>query len=300
MSADKHLDGFIQMLRSEKYYSEHTWKNYRRDLDNFNRYLEDHAVKDWPSVSYNHVSGYAAFRHRKGLKSTSIQRELSSIRSFFQYIIAAGIVKNNPAKDVSAPKSGKPLPKTCDAEQIGRLLNGGESRDELFIRDLAIFELIYSSGLRLAELVGIDLNDVDLAQRQLVVTGKGEKTRYLPIGTKARDAIKRWLKVRGNLSKNSTEALFLSKLGKRISPRNVQARLNQLVKRQSLDQTLSPHTLRHSFATHLLESSGDLRAVQELLGHANIGTTQIYTHLDFQHLAKVYDSAHPRAKRKQK
>jgi len=146
--------------------------------------------------------------------------------------------------------------------------------------------------------VSIDINDIDLGQLQLVVTGKGEKTRYLPMGTKARDAIKLWLKVRGNFSRNNTEALFLSKLGKRISPRNVQARLNQLVKRQSLDQTLSPHTLRHSFATHLLESSGDLRAVQELLGHADISTTQIYTHLDFQHLAKVYGAAHPRAKRK--
>lgn len=146
--------------------------------------------------------------------------------------------------------------------------------------------------------MSIDINDIDLGQLQLVVTGKGEKTRYLPMGTKARDAIKLWLKVRGNFSRNNTEALFLSKLGKRISPRNVQARLNQLVKRQSLDQTLSPHTLRHSFATHLLESSGDLRAVQELLGHADISTTQIYTHLDFQHLAKVYGAAHPRAKRK--
>ena len=298
MKADQHLDGFIQMLRSEKYYSAHTYKNYRRDLQNFKRYLQDHEVEDWPSVGYNHVSGYAAFRHRNGLKSTSIQRELSSIRSFYQYIIGTGLVKNNPAKDVSAPKAGKPLPKTCDAEQIGRLLENGNSKDELFIRDLAIFELIYSSGLRLAELVSIDINDIDLGQLQLVVTGKGEKTRHLPVGTKARDAIKRWLKVRGNYDKNQNTALFLSKLGKRISPRNVQARLNQLVKRQSLNQTLSPHTLRHSFATHMLESSGDLRAVQELLGHADISTTQIYTHLDFQHLAKVYDAAHPRAKRK--
>ena len=166
MKADQHLDGFIQMLRSEKYYSAHTYKNYRRDLQNFKRYLQDHEVEDWPSVGYNHVSGYAAFRYRNGLKSTSIQRELSSIRSFYQYIIGAGLVKNNPAKDVSAPKSGKPLPKTCDAEQIGRLLENGNSKDDLFIRDLAIFELIYSSGLRLAELVSIDINDIDLGQLQ--------------------------------------------------------------------------------------------------------------------------------------
>ena len=298
MEADPHLEAFIQMLRSEKYYSEHTWKNYHRDLQNFRHYLRDHRVRDWPLVNYNHISGYAAFRHRNGLKATSIQRELSSIRSFYQYLLGQKLVRNNPAKDVSAPKSGKPLPKTCDAEQIGRLLENHDSKDPLLIRDLAIFELIYSSGLRLAELVSIDINDVDLGQLQLVVTGKGEKTRYLPIGSKARDAIKEWLKIRGNFDNNHNQALFLSKQGKRISPRNVQARLNQLVKRQSLEQSLSPHTLRHSFATHMLESSGDLRAVQELLGHADISTTQVYTHLDFQHLAKVYDSAHPRAKRK--
>ena len=164
---------------------------------------------------------------------------------------------------------------------------------------MAIFELIYSSGLRLAELVSIDLDDIDLAQQQLVVTGKGNKTRYLPVGSKAVSAIQRWLQLRQDYSKDvNLPALFLSRLGKRISPRNVQSRLKQLIQRQALDQHISPHMLRHSFATHLLESSSDLRAVQELLGHVNIATTQVYTHLDFQHLAKVYDTAHPRARRK--
>lgn len=299
METEQYLDAFIQMLRSEKYYSDHTCKNYRRDLLNFRKYLDSQEVSDWQTVGYREISGYAAYRHRNGLKSTSIQRELSTIRSFYQYLIRQKLVKNNPAKEVSAPKSGQPLPKTCDAEQIDRLLQTGASRDALFIRDIAMFELIYSSGLRLAELVSLNLNDIDLKQQQLIVTGKGNKTRYLPIGTKACDAIKRWLKDRPGFTRPDEEALFLSKLGKRISTRNVQSRLNQLAKRQDLNQHISPHTLRHSFATHLLESSGDLRAVQELLGHANISTTQIYTHLDFQHLAKVYDAAHPRARRKE-
>ncbi len=298
MEAPKYLDAFIQTLRSEKYYSEHTCKNYRRDLRYFWKFLQTQEVKSWQLVNYQEVSAFAAFRFRNGKKPVTIQRELSSIRSFYQYLIRDKKAKTNPAKEVSAPKTGHPLPKTCDAEQIGQLLLSGDNSDDLLTRDLAMFELMYSSGLRLAELVSLNLNDLDLSQQQLIVTGKGNKTRYLPIGTKARDAIKRWLKVRRNFSRDEVEALFLSKLGQRISPRNIQSRLNALAKRQSLGQHLSPHTLRHSFATHLLESSGDLRAVQELLGHANISTTQIYTHLDFQHLAKVYDAAHPRAKRK--
>jgi integrase/recombinase XerC len=299
MNAREYLENFIQVLRSEKYYSPHTCKNYRRDLDRFSEFLLTRDIDSWSRVSHNEVSAYAAHRFRNGLKSRSIQRELSSIRSFYRFLILQGRIKSNPAKEVSAPKSAQRLPKTCDAEQVGQLLQDRDGDDELLVRDLAMFELIYSSGLRLAELVSIDLTDIDLGQQQLIVTGKGNKTRYLPIGRKAIEAIQRWLKIRSSFYRGEDQpALFLSKLGKRISSRNVQIRLKLLVKRQSLDQHLSPHTLRHSFATHMLESSGDLRAVQELLGHASINTTQIYTHLDFQHLARVYDSAHPRAKRK--
>ncbi len=259
----------------------------------------ERGLEAWQRVTYNEVSGYAAQRHRQGRKSRTIARELSSIRSFYQYLIRLGEVARNPALDVSAPKSDKPLPKTCDPESLEQLLRVTDSSDDLVVRDVAIFELIYSSGLRLAELVGIDLDDLDLAQRQLVVTGKGNKTRYLPVGSKAVAAVERWLKLRPRYSRDaSVQALFLSKPGRRISARNVQSRLNHLIERQALGQHISPHVLRHSFATHLLESSADLRAVQELLGHANIATTQIYTHLDFQHLAKVYDAAHPRARRK--
>jgi integrase/recombinase XerC len=296
---DEYLDQFIQMLRSEKYYSPHTCTNYRRDLNQFRNYLANQGIESWKQVGYSEVSGFAAQRHRQGRKSRTIQRELSSIRSFFQFLIRSALVAKNPALEVSAPKSDRPLPKTCDAETIDRLLSVHDDSDELQIRDVAIFELIYSSGLRLAELINIDLDDIDLPQQQLVVTGKGNKTRYLPIGTKAVAAVKRWLKLRQDFTRDSQQsALFLSKQGKRISARNVQSRLNRLIQQQALDQHLSPHTLRHSFATHMLESSSDLRAVQELLGHVNIATTQVYTHLDFQHLARVYDSAHPRAKRK--
>ena len=299
MLTSEHLDDYLQTLRSEKYYSQHTCKNYQRDLTRFVEFLNQHSIKQWDQVSYNLVNRYAAGRHRNGMKSRTIQRELSSIRGLFQYLVQRRIVENNPAKDASAPKADKPLPKTCDAEQIDRLLNKKTSNDPLYLRDLAIFELIYSSGLRLAEVVDINLTDCDLGQKTLVVTGKGNKTRYLPVGEKAAEAVKRWLKVRGPIvGSKPEEALFVAKTGKRISHRNVQSRLNQLIKRHGLSQHLSPHMLRHSFATHMLESSRDLRAVQELLGHANISTTQIYTHLDFQHLAKVYDAAHPRAKRR--
>ena len=295
-----YLDQFIRTLRSEKYYSPHTCSNYQRDLQRFQAYLEERAIVDWAGVGYNDFSGFAAQRHRQGRKSRTIARDLSSIRSFYQFLIRCSVVAKNPALEVSAPKSDKPLPKTCDPESLEQLLRVTDDKDELLLRDIAIFELIYSSGLRLAELVGINLDDIDLAQQQLLVTGKGNKTRYLPIGSKAVSAVQRWLRVRPNYCRDTDQkALFLSKPGKRISTRNVQSRLNHLIQRQGLRQQLSPHVLRHSFATHLLESSSDLRAVQELLGHANIATTQIYTHLDFQHLANVYDAAHPRARRKE-
>ena len=194
MKPKKYLEDFIQVLRSEKYYSPHTSKNYARDLNNFARYLSAHDINKWNEVNYSLVSGYAAHRYRNGLKSRSIQRELSSIRGFYQYLVQQGAMKSNPATEVGAPKAEQTLPKTCDAEQIGRLLHEKSSDDALLIRDLAMFELIYSSGLRLAELVGIDLNHIDLGQQQLIVTGKGNKTRYLPIGSKAVKAVRRWLR----------------------------------------------------------------------------------------------------------
>ena len=208
----EYLDQFIQMLRSEKYYSAHTCSNYRRDLNLFQSYLQSQDIESWTQVGYTEVSSFAAKRHRQGRKSRTIQRELSSIRSFYQFLILNTVVAKNPALEVSAPKPGKPLPKTCDAETIDRLLQLNDDSDPLLVRDIAIFELIYSSGLRLAELVSIDLDDIDLAQQQLIVTGKGNKTRYLPVGSKAVTAVKRWLKIRPEYGKQANlPALFLSR-----------------------------------------------------------------------------------------
>ena len=299
MALAEHLQAFLQMLKSEKFYSPHTCKNYARDLELFARFLERQEINDWRNVAYPQVSGFAAWRFRNGKSATTIQRELSSIRSFYTYLCRQQLAEHNPALDVKAPKHAKKLPRTCDSEQLDQLLRGHNEDDTLTKRDLALFELVYSSGLRLAEVVSLDLDDIDLQQRSLRVTGKGNKTRQLPIGRKAVDALQRWLKARGSITHHSGEqALFISQRGSRLAARTVQQRLEHLVRRQGLGTHLSPHMLRHSFATHLLESSSDLRAVQELLGHADISTTQIYTHLDFQHLARVYDQAHPRARKK--
>jgi len=287
------------MLKSEKFYSPHTCKNYARDLKLFTGFVQSKQIQHWQDVNYNTVSAFAAKQFRLGKKGNTIQRELSSIRSFYKYLIRQQLVRNNPALEVKAPKSEKKLPRTCDTEQIDQLLKARQKDDDLTIRDLAMFELMYSSGLRLAELASLNLQSIDLPQKQMVVIGKGNKTRYLPIGRKAIEAVQKWLKVRSSYVKQVDEtALFTSNLGKRISHRSIQSRLNKLNKSQSQGLHVSPHMLRHSFATHLLESSSDLRAVQELLGHADISTTQIYTHLDFQHLAQVYDKAHPRARKK--
>lgn len=300
MSFTTHLQNFLQMLKSEKYYSPHTCNNYQRDLKLFQGFIESKDINQWQDVDYPLVSSFAAWRFRNGKKGNTIQRELSSIRSFYKFLIRQKLVSNNPALDVKAPKTLKKLPKTCDSEQLDQLLKAHPEDTILTTRDLAIFELIYSSGLRLAELASLNLQDIDLSQRHMRVTGKGNKTRHLPVGRKAIQALEKWLSKRNLLLKQHADepALFISSRGQRLSHRSIQQRLNQLSIKHSLGMHLSPHMLRHSFATHLLESSADLRAVQELLGHADISTTQIYTHLDFQHLAQVYDKAHPRAKKR--
>ncbi|MDJ0834122.1 MAG: tyrosine recombinase XerC [Gammaproteobacteria bacterium] len=298
MDLQKNVDAFLQMLHSEKFYSPLTCKNYQRDLRLFADYIQGRGLQAWQQVDYRTVSAFAAQRFRQGKKGNTIQRELSSIRSFYKYLIRQQIVASNPAQDVKAPRADKKLPRTCDSEQIDQLLKATPADDDLRVRDLAMFELMYSSGLRLAELASLDIEQIDLQQKQMMVTGKGNKSRYLPVGRKAITALQRWLKLRGNYVRQPQQkALFLSKHGKRLAHRTIQSRLNQLITAQALGMHVSPHMLRHSFATHMLESSADLRAVQELLGHADISTTQIYTHLDFQHLAQVYDKAHPRAKK---
>jgi integrase/recombinase XerC len=226
-----------------------------------------------------------------------VQRRLSAARSFFEYLLREGVVERNPAVDIAAPKSDKRLPATVDADRMARLLETAGD-ETLTLRDRALMELLYSSGLRLSELVGLDVADLDLADRTVRVTGKGGKTRVVPVGRHAVAALSRWLRRRTDLARPGEQALFLSERKARMSARAVQARVSHWAMRQGVGVKMHPHVFRPSFATHLLESSGDLRAVQELLGHADVSTTQVYTHLDFAHLARVYDQAHPRARRR--
>ncbi len=288
------LESFIKTLH---HLSEHTRNAYQRDLENLQNYCDQQEISKWSELDGRQLRGFVAWRHRQGIGGRSLQRNLSAIRSFYRYLIKEEKVKNNPAEGIIAPKSPRKLPKVLDADQTVQLVEI-EEEGSLAIRDKAMLELIYSSGLRLAELISLNLNDIDFNDRILTVTGKGKKTRSVPVGQHAIKAIKRWLKNRAAMVNESEQALFVSNRGKRISPRSVQQRLKQWAIKQGLPNHVHPHMLRHSFASHLLESSGDLRAVQELLGHADISTTQVYTHLDFQHLAQVYDKTHPRAHRK--
>ncbi|MZR62673.1 tyrosine recombinase XerC [Alcanivorax sp. DP30] len=291
------IHSFLKHLESERRLSPHTVSNYQRDLKEASRIL---GSRDWADITVHDIRSLVATLHRQGKGGKTIARLLSTLRTFYRYLMREGIAKDNPVIDVRAPKSGKRLPKALDADQVTQLLDAGTDKgDPLSLRDQAIMELFYACGLRLAELLSLNLDSIDMSAAQLLVTGKGNKTRQLPMGKPAVTALKRWLKARTLFVKDSTEnAVFLSKHGKRLSPSSVQQRLKRHALERGLDDHLHPHKLRHSFATHLLESSGDLRAVQELLGHADLATTQVYTHLDFQHLAQVYDGAHPRAQRK--
>ncbi len=289
----------MDYLRYERQLSPKTRDNYWRHLQQFAQQLTELGIKDWCQLDSALVRQLATRQHKAGLSSRSIAAKLSSLRSFCEYLLKTNMLKSNPAKGVAAPRHSKPLPKNMDVDEIHQLLNIDED-EPLAIRDRAMMELMYSSGLRLSELVGLNLKDIKLADRQVKVLGKGSKERILPVGRMAVEWIEKWLKVRGEFVVGDEPALFLSKQKRRISTRSVQSRMDKWGKNQTLSSHVNPHKLRHSFATHMLESSRDLRAVQELLGHANISTTQIYTNLDFQHLAEVYDSAHPRSKRSPK
>lgn len=291
------LDEYLSYLSVSRRLSAHTLSNYSRDLQAFLAYLQKANINDWLKADAQHVRQFVASQHRKGMNGRSIQRELSSIRGWFQFAVKKGWLKTNPALGIRAPKTARKLPSTLDVDATAQLLNFNGD-DALSLRDKAMFELFYSSGLRLSELVGLDLANLDLQQNEVRVLGKGNKQRIVPIGGQAHDALQAWLKQRPLLAKTD-DAVFVSERGSRIHPRSVQARMAQRGIQQGAESRVHPHKLRHSFASHMLESSGDLRAVQELLGHSDISTTQIYTHLDFQHLANVYDKAHPRA-RKQK
>ncbi|NGP52867.1 tyrosine recombinase XerC [Thioalkalivibrio sp. XN8] len=291
------LERWLDHLRYERRLSALTVKNYHRDIEALYTFLCNAEVPGWAEVDSGHVRSFAARLHRRGQAPRSIQRRLAAVRNLFAFLLREGVVDANPGADVTAPKAPRRLPATLDADAMGRLLDI-RGDHPIATRDRAIMELLYSSGLRLAELATLEATSIDLEEGTVRVTGKGAKTRIVPVGTKARAALRDWLKVRPQLEKEPTSALFISRIGRPLSTRNIQARVEYWARRLGLPQGVSPHTFRHSFATHLLESSGDLRAVQELLGHADISTTQIYTHLDFQHLARIYDQAHPRARKR--
>ncbi len=291
---------YLDFLRYEKRYAPRTISSYEQDLKKLRVFLLEAKIERWRDVQPLHLRRYITTQHSQGMQASSLQRQLSAIRGLFHYLLQQDPNLSNPVAGLSAPKKGERLPKTVAIEQIERLLDIPLD-STLAVRDKALMELFYSSGLRLAEIAGLDLADMDLNTALVQVLGKGSKQRLLPVGRTAVAALRAWLRVRPELTgKDETPAVFLSVRGTRLSHRAIQQRIDYWARRQGLDQHLHPHRLRHAFATHLLESSGDIRAVQELLGHANISTTQIYTQLDFQHLAAAYDQAHPRAHRHKK
>lgn len=297
LSFAEQIARFEEHLRSERRLSPHTVDNYLRDINRLAAWCQQQNIHGVADIDSHHVRLCLTTLHRKGLGGRSLQRWLSALRTFFSYGLKHQWLKANPAMGIAAPKSPKKLPRALDVDQANQFVT---TRTESWLecRDRAIVELFYSSGLRLSELTALNLTDIDLKERLVLVTGKGGKTRQLPIGSQALQALQYWLQRRGEVAGADPAAVFISAPGRRISPRTVQERLRLLSLQQGMQGKVHPHMLRHSFASHLLESSGDLRAVQELLGHANLSTTQVYTHLDFQHLSKIYDQAHPRAKKK--
>lgn len=297
------LERFLAHLRHERRLSGHTIDAYRRDLERLLAFCRQRRL-GLTTLDHAEVRAFAAREHAGGADPRSVQRRLSAVRALYRFLMRESACSSNPATDVRAPKAARRLPRTLDPDAMGRLLEA-PGADGLSVRDRALMELFYSSGLRLAELVRLDLADIDLKDRMVRVTGKGARTRILPVGRRALAALKDWLEARATLLATAPRAaavapgaVFVGRSGRRLGVRAVQRRVAQWGRRQGLPTHVHPHMFRHSFATHLLESSANLRAVQELLGHADIRTTQVYTHLDFQHLAKVYDAAHPRARRR--
>lgn len=295
------IELYLQELAQLRQASEHTVSNYQRDLKQFTAYLaQENPISNWQDLTRQHLRHYLVYRHQQGLSPRSLQRQLSCVRAFLFFLQQQHLITDNPADGLKASKTGQLLPKPVDIDQLQHALDhADDGQTETELRDKAILELFYACGLRLAELVSMDLAQLDFQQQQVRVLGKGNKERLVPFGQQASLALQAWLEVRPNWLKDLDDrALFLGVRGKRINRATVQQTLARIGQEQGLSDRLHPHRLRHSFASHLLESSGDLRGVQELLGHADISSTQIYTRLDYQHLAQVYDQSHPRARRK--
>lgn len=291
---DVALSGYLAFLQNERNYSPHTLSNYARDV---RKLFELSAGTPIPEIKIHHLRRHIAQLHAQGMGGRSLARILSAWRGFYEYLIRDHGCSHNPCTGLRAPKAAKTLPHALSPDDAIKLVELNTA-DAVDLRDKAMLELLYSSGLRLAEIIQLDPHDIDVNDACVRVTGKGSKTRIVPVGRQAVAALQAWMAVRHQLAKSDESALFVGKQGKRISPRSVQQQLHKRGLQQGLTTRVHPHLLRHSFATHVLQSSGDLRAVQEMLGHASISTTQIYTHLDFQYLAKIYDGAHPRAKKK--
>jgi len=296
--AQEHVARYLDKLKIQQRASTRTVDAYASDLRWLSGFCDTKGLDAWEAVREHHIRLHVAERHRQGISSRSLQRELSAIRGLFDFLIDEGLLELNPAKGIRAPKAPRKLPRPLDVDQMAGMLEAPQD-DSLEARDVAMWELFYSSGLRLSELTGLDCHDVDLKEGSVFIrSGKGNRSRYVPVGSKACAAVTAWLEIRAGYASAQEKALFVSRLGKRIAPRSVQQRLTRWRIKHGVETKVHPHSLRHSFASHMLEGSSDLRAVQELLGHANIATTQIYTHLDFQRLALVYDQAHPRAKKR--
>ncbi len=294
MDAQNQIDTWLARLASERKASPHTIDGYRRDLSKLLRFMQAQQIASFAALEPNRMRGFVAAEHRAGLSPKSLQRLLSSCRSLFRQLTREGLLAHDPLAGVRGPKVHRKLPQVLDVDEATALVEG-DGDDGLAVRDRAMLELFYSSGLRLSELIGLRWLDLDLDAGEVRVLGKGRKTRIVPVGRHAITALRALGEAEG---RESESPVFRGRHGAPISPRTVQTRMKTLAMRQGFAKHVHPHLLRHTFASHMLESSGDLRAVQELLGHADIATTQIYTHLDFQHLAKVYDAAHPRARRK--
>ena len=295
-STNDDIERYLNGLEIERRLSPHTLSAYQRDIVKLISFCDDKGVMLWQGLNTHLIRQFSAHLNANGMNAKSIQRILSSGRGLCNFLVQHKLITNNPFDDVRAPKAEKRLPKTLSVDQITNLVEI-DINNPISYRDKAVLELFYSSGLRLAELCRLDLNDLSLDEQLIRVTGKGNKTRELPIGRHALKALQEWILVRNSFPLKDYQAVFVSQHGNRINPRTIQQRVKYWAVKQGIEISVSPHMLRHSFASHLLESSGELRSVQELLGHSNISTTQIYTHLDFQHLAQVYDDAHPRAKK---
>lgn len=287
---DRYIEKFIRYLEIEKNYSKYTISNYRLDLEGFKKFLGDAALE---KIDYLVLRKYLAILKEKNLKNRTVGRHLSTLRSFFKFLIREGYLKTNPIASLSSPRQEKPLPLFLTEEEVTKLIDSVKLKDERGFRDRAVVETFYSTGIRVSELVGLNIEDVDFIGGVAKVIGKGKKERIVPIGDIALSAIRAYLEKRRK--EREAGALFLNKSGKRITDRGIRNIIDKYIRIASIRQGVSPHTLRHSFATHLLNRGADLRSVQELLGHVNLSTTQIYTHLTTEKLKKVYDKAHPRA-----